>query len=217
MQVRDWTSQLAEMERRIECLEGVRASRIVPTPGHKDIEEIHIIAHPGRRPKQIVRDVESLLFVDFGCPIDYRRISLVQISEENFTTTWAKRPRLISVESISPEQSTVKVTLMKGNGEEVVALYTAKGEEPLTSVAAKACLRAVKKILTEATDEAAELKLKGMEWVSIADRDALFSWVTARVSSTTHELLGACFVREDELTTAASTVLDAVNRRFLGG
>lgn len=211
--MRDWASQLAEMERRIERLEGVRASRIVPTPGRQDIEEIHIIAHPGRRPKQIVRDVESLLFVDFGCPVDYRKISLVQISEADFTSTWAKRPRLISVERISQEPSTIEVILMKGNGKEVAASYTAEGEDPLTRAAAQACLRAVREILAEAP----ELELKGMERVSVADRDALFAWVSAHDCSTTHELLGACFIGGDELATAASTVLDAVNRRFFGG
>jgi hypothetical protein len=184
MPLGDWASQVAAMERRIECLEDVRASRIVPTPGHRDIEVIHIIAEPGRRPKHIVRDVESLLFVDFGCPVDYRKISLVQISEENLTTSWAKRPRLISVEDISQELSS-----------------------------AKACLRVAKGIMVEAP----ELELKGMERISITGRDALFCWVTSRASSTTHELLGACFFRQDELTTAASAVLDAINRRCFGG
>jgi len=201
------------MERRIECLEDVRASRIVPTPGHRDIEVIHIIAGPGRRPKHIVRDVESLLFVDFGYPVDYRKISLVQVSEENLTTSWAKRPRLISVEDISQELNSVKVTLMKGDGEEVSASYTAEGDEPLISVAAKACLRVAKGIMVEAP----ELELKGMERISITGRDAIFCWVTSRASSITHELLGACFFRQDELTTAASAVLDAINRRCFGG
>jgi len=211
--VRDWASQLVEMERRIDRLENVRASRIVPTPGRQDIEEIHIVAHPGRRPKQIVRDVESLLFVDFGYSVDYRRISLVQVSEQNLTTTWAKRPRLISVEDVSQEHSAVRVTLMKRDGEEVTATYTAQGEEPLTTVAAKACLEVAKGAMIEAP----ELELRGLERISIGGRDALFSWVTTRICSSTHELLGACFFREDELTTAVSAVLDAINRRCFGG
>ena len=213
MGVSNWAFRIAEMERRIECLEDVRAIRIVPTPGRPEIEEIHVMAQPGRRPKQIVRDVESLLFVDFDYLVDYRKISLVQISEESFTTTWARRPRLISVEDISQEQSAARVTLMKGNGEEVAASYVAEGEEPLTSVAAKACLQVARRIMSEAP----ELQLKGMGRVSIAGRAALFSWVGSPATSTAHDLLGACFFREDELTTAASSVLDAINRRFFGG
>jgi len=211
--VRDWASQVAEMERRIERLEDVQASRIVPTPGRRDIEEIHIIAHRGRRPKQIVRDIESLLFVHFGCHVDYRKISLVQLDEGNFTTTWARRPRLISVEEVARQQGAIRVTLMKGSGEEVGASCTPKGEEPLTSVAARACLEAVRGVLAEAP----ELALKGIAQVSIGERDALFAWVIARDPSATQDLLGACFMGQDEPTTAALAVLDSVNRRFFAG
>jgi len=213
MSARDWASQVAKMERKIECLEGVQASRIVPTPGSNDIEEIHIIACPGRRPKQIVRDVESLLFVDFGCHVDYRKISLVQIGEESFTMTWARRPRLISVEEVSPPQGTMRVTLMKGNGEEVAASCTAEGAEPLTDVAARACLRAVGDVLAAPP----ELELKGIRRVSIGDRDAFFAWVVVRDISVVQDLLGACFVGRDEPTSAALAVLDSVNRRFFAG
>jgi hypothetical protein len=213
MPARDWASQVTAMERSIECLEEVRASRIVPTPGHQGIEEIHIIARPGRRPKQIVRDVESLLFVDFGYSVDYRKISLVQFNEEHLTTTWAKRPRLISVEDISQEHGAVRVTLMEGDGGEISASCTAQADEPLTSLAAKACLQAAANIMAEAV----ELELKGLERITVAGRDALFSWVASRASSSTCNLLGACFFRNDELTTAASATLDAINRRFFGG
>jgi hypothetical protein len=181
----------------------------VPIPGHQGIEAIHVIASPGRHPKQIVRDIESLLFVDFGFPVDYRKVSLVQIEEEKFTATWAKRPRLISVENVSQEQNAVRVTLMKGNGEEVSATHTAQGEESLINVAAKACLRAAARVMVEGP----ELELKGMERVTTAGRRALFSFVTFRADSAVHELLGACFFKEDDLTTAASAALDAINRR----
>lgn len=210
MQTREWTSQLIEMERKIERIEGVRTSRIVPTPGHQDIDEIHIIAHPGRHPKQVVRDIESLLLVDFGWSIDYRKISLVQISEEDLAATWVKRPRLISVDVTPHQQNSVKVTLMKRNGEEITASYTAKGEETLASVAAQACLQAVKKIVADPP----ELKLQGMGKTSIAGKEVLVLWVTPSTSPIANDLLGACFVREDESTTAALAVLHAVNRRL---
>lgn len=213
MSAKDWASQVVEMERRIECLEDVRASRIVPTPGRRDIEEIHVVACRRRRPKQIVRDVESLLLVDFGCHVDYRKISLVQIGEEDFTIAWARRPRLISVEEVPQPQRAIRVTLMKGNGEEVHASCATEGHESLASASARACLRAVRRALADAP----ELELEGIGQVSIGERHALFACVIARDASTTQYLLGACFMGRDEPTTASLAVLDSVNRRFFAG
>ena len=70
-----------ELEGAINQVQGVVANRVVP--GEKGgLSEIHVMASTERAPKQIVRDIESLLFVKFGFRVDYRKISLVLLELE---------------------------------------------------------------------------------------------------------------------------------------
>ena len=41
--------------------------------------EVHVVAQPGKRPKQIVRDVQSIALASFGLEIDRRIVSVVQL------------------------------------------------------------------------------------------------------------------------------------------
>lgn len=46
--------------------------------------EIHVLASAERNPKQIVRDVQSVLFATFGAEIDHRIISIAQLPADPF-------------------------------------------------------------------------------------------------------------------------------------
>jgi hypothetical protein len=68
--------------RRAEALVGevvsVVAARIVPG-FERPVDEVHVVATTERNPKQIVRDVQSLLYAQLGVSIDHRVVSVVQI------------------------------------------------------------------------------------------------------------------------------------------
>lgn len=68
--------------RRAEALVGevigVIASRIVPG-FERPVDEVHVVATTERSPKQIVRDVQSLLYTQMAISIDHRVVSVVQI------------------------------------------------------------------------------------------------------------------------------------------
>ena len=68
-------------EDTIEARRDVRSATIVGSPvGH--ILEVHVGALPGRNPKQIARDVESMIVAKLGMPIDHRKISVAQVDED---------------------------------------------------------------------------------------------------------------------------------------
>jgi len=71
----------AEIERGLADIAGVRAARVV---GGEDgrIAEVHVLAAPGRAPKQLVRDIQSAVLTRFGITIDYRVVSVVQLERE---------------------------------------------------------------------------------------------------------------------------------------
>jgi len=68
------------IETSVQQVQGVYACRVV-LESPSEIAEIHVVGSPSRRPKQIVRDIESLLFAQFGLRVNFRKISLAQLQE----------------------------------------------------------------------------------------------------------------------------------------
>jgi hypothetical protein len=91
--------------RRAEALVGevlgVVASRIVPG-FDRPVDEVHVVATTDRSAKQIVRDVQSLLYAQMAISIDHRVVSVVQIDagedlaaaqpEEQDEPSWETEP-----------------------------------------------------------------------------------------------------------------------------
>lgn len=71
---------LREAEATLGRLRGVLSSRIVVGAGG-EIAEVHVMATAERGAKQIVRDVESALFANFGVRIDHRKISVAVMDD----------------------------------------------------------------------------------------------------------------------------------------
>ena len=44
------------------------------------IQELHVLASGQKAPRQIVRDIESLLMARFGIAVDHKKISIAQIN-----------------------------------------------------------------------------------------------------------------------------------------
>ena len=69
---------LTEVEREICRLPDVTIARLVAEPSGR-VSEVHVVAHPGKHPKQIARDVQSIALASFGLELDRRIISVVQL------------------------------------------------------------------------------------------------------------------------------------------
>ena len=72
---------LTEVEAAICRLPDVELVRVVPDRSGAPAE-IHVVARPGKSPKQIVRDIQSLTTAALGVTIDHRIVSVVQIDRE---------------------------------------------------------------------------------------------------------------------------------------
>jgi hypothetical protein len=70
---------IQEIENEITRLPEVVACRIVADSVGRPLE-VHVLAHPGKHPKQVVRDVQSVALASFGLDIDRRIVSVVQLS-----------------------------------------------------------------------------------------------------------------------------------------
>lgn len=101
----------ATIERAVGALSGVCGARVVL--GANVINEVHVLATPRRAPKKIIRDIESLLLVQYGYRVDYRRISLAQVAATDGPVR--ERVALRGVEQVrTPHGTFVAVELVDG-------------------------------------------------------------------------------------------------------
>jgi hypothetical protein len=100
-------------------LPGIYAAGI-RTDGEGTINEIHILANSCKNPKQLARDIQSALLAAYNLEIDYRIISIAQLSDDPTEPESATAPtvpaRLRYKGAIFTEgdgRYTVKVTLAR--------------------------------------------------------------------------------------------------------
>src|SRR5215211_4122517 len=67
-------------ENLLTSLEGILSARVVTTP-LGEVSEVHVLAHAGLAPKQLVRNIESALLAQLGLKIDHRKISIAQTAD----------------------------------------------------------------------------------------------------------------------------------------
>ena len=94
---------LTEVEREICRLPDVSIVRLVAESDGR-VSEVHVVAHPGKHPKQIVRDVQSIALASFGLELDRRVISVVQLGGNVLEDASTLRPRP-SIVAITAEAS----------------------------------------------------------------------------------------------------------------
>lgn len=207
-------AQRGEVERALAGLAGMVAVRLVPG-FDRPIDELHALVVEDRAPKQVVRDVQSLLYARFDISIDHRVISVVQLAEDDPLATAegsvpASRVALTRVSlTQSASDASVSVVVTDGDGVEHVGTtaseVTPQGQR---MAAGAATIRAVDDVLAPATT----LTLAGLDQVACGGVDVMLAVVEVRAARTMLTLTGSAVVRRGEIDAAARAVLDALNR-----
>jgi len=198
------------IETSVRQVQGVYACRVV-LESPSEIAEIHVVGSPSRRPKQIVRDIESLLFAKFGLRVNFRKISLAQLQEERSMTMLGNRPRLAeSAFSSDGEHDRVSVRLV--DGESSVA---GEASAPTSSVEkARLGSMAVLAALDHMARGGGEFRVDAIERVPVGDRVVTVVLINVGYGSGEETLIGTAFYRGDAVEAAARATLDSVNRRL---
>ena len=204
---------LAEVEREICRLPDVSIARLV-TDSTGRISEAHIVANPGKHPKQIVRDVQSIALASFGLELDRRVISVVQLGTSVLDEHAGVEARS-SIAAITAEanglRSLVRVTLVRDDEE---AVGFAEGSIATTArhrLVATATVDALRQL-----EPAAEsIDIDHAQIVRIGAHDVAVVTVVF-VSPPSEQLVsGSAIVRpQQEADAVARAVLDATNRRL---
>ncbi len=102
-------NQIYLVEKYIEKLEEVVSCKFVLND-QEEIEELHIVSNGKRNPKQISRDIQSILIASYGIYIDYKKISIAEIPDLKLEKS---NERLI-VDKISYEEIGGRISLTVG-------------------------------------------------------------------------------------------------------
>ena len=205
---------LTEVEREICRLPDVSIARMVAEPDGR-VTEVHVVAHAGKHPKQIVRDVQSIALASFGLDLDRRVISVVQLGGDAIDDAFGAheiRPSIVAITAESNGlRSLVRVTLARDDEE---AVGFAEGSIASTArhrLVAAATIDALRQL--EAAAEC--IDIDHAQIVRVGSHDLAVVTVVFVVPPAEQIVSGSALVRpQQEADAVARAVLDATNRRL---
>jgi hypothetical protein len=193
-------------EEMINKINGVISTKII----HQDnnVQEMHILANNLRAPKQIVRDIESILLTSFDYRIDRKVISIAQIETDDSDPI--KRIKFGGI-SLDVQGNTVecKVKLLYEEEEFFVSQIGIKTATNRKKIVAKATIDAVERILGQT------FIFDVQDVISTTNRDITFISVLVNmvINESEETMVGSAIVRNDVSEAIAKATLAAINRR----
>jgi hypothetical protein len=214
-------------------LPDLSAARIVADSAGRAVE-VHVLALPGKAPKQIVRDVQSVAMASFGLDLDRRIISVVQLGGDEVADDAAddheddaeddaendaeksverSRPRVVAINiEVAHRRAHVRVTLAY-DGEERAGL--AEGTIAVASrhrLVAAATLDAIQQFVPAAEC----LDLDTAQIVRVGPHDVAIVALVLVMPPHEQIVSGSAIVRhnQDPSDAVVRSVLDATNRKL---
>jgi hypothetical protein len=206
---------LHAVETEITRLPEVVACRIVADSVGRPIE-VHVLAHPGKHPKQVVRDVQSVALASFDVDIDRRIVSVVQLSPTGESPgeppkSMEVRADIGAVQSeVEGRRATFRITLSWGQLEATGFAEGSSAGATRLRLIASATLDALRQL-----DPGADaLEVEEAALARVGSQDVVAVTLIHLDPPHEHELLGAALARRSPEVAAVRAVLDAVNRRL---
>lgn len=203
-----------QIEDTVRQLKDVVSVRAVLGPSGR-VDELHVLVHPSRAPKQVARDIESAVRAHLDFILDYKKISIAQVqSRAPIAGGPSRLPRLGFADvalSVNGSRAEAVVHLLRGD-----AVYTgmasghASGYNQLRLIAT-AAIRAVE----DSGGNDGTMVIEDLQTdIPLAGRKAVVVLVSALGSAKGEELLtGSALIRQDTWKAVVNATLDAVNRR----
>ncbi len=199
--------RVSAIEELVCGLQGVLSSRAI-LDEQGQIVELHVLSDESRAPKQVVRDIETILLLRLNHKIDHKKISVVQLAggldeEENRINLGGISYRL------DRATAEVSVSLSLRDTAAEIAATGPNSQQNQTRLVAAATVGALRKLLGNVVD----FVIEEVSTLSFARREAVIVGVTMVTSTSELTLMGAAFVQGDIKEAVVRATLDAVNRR----
>lgn len=197
-------------------LPDVVAARIVTGDGGRPTE-IHVLAHPGKHAKQVVRDVQSVALASFGLELDRRIVSVVQLGPNGAstaqpeTTAFATRPAIGTIQAQTTGlRTTVRVTLTFDQDESTGFSQGSVASAMRPRLVAAATLDALRQL----EPMAESFEVDSSQIVRVGADDVAVVTVVYADPPLEHSLSGSAIVHANSDDAVVRAVLDATNRRL---
>lgn len=212
-----------EIDRLLETLTGVVKARVRLAPEGDSLAEIHVLSDGAAAPKQIVRNIETLLQTAFDLKIDHRVVSIAVLKEgaemahieEHAPDPVVVAPppsrivfQRLRVVQEDPYKCTAYVELKLGD----VIFEGMHRDTDTPNARMYAAGRAVIGALEYLGEKEIALYLAGLEVVRVFNREVMVALVEGRRHRHQIRMMGTAVVEDDIHEAAVRAVLDAVNR-----
>jgi hypothetical protein len=198
------TEMIEEYLRKIQSV--INAKVVVDIDG--EINELHIVSDRSRNPKQICRDVQSVLMSGFGIDIDYKKISIAQIFDDSLEAQDFRLKFETIVLDANASRFFVKVVLDKDGSR-----YEGTAFGPNTLATR---LRTIGNAVLKAVEEYLGLEgvfaLEDIKLLTLASREAVATSVIFFLGNNEWSFCGISFAKGDVYETVVKSVLDSINR-----
>jgi hypothetical protein len=218
-----------QIDTLLETLTGVVRARVRPDDNGHDLREIHVLSDGALAPKQIVRNIETLLKTAFDLTIDHRIVSIAVLKEgadveaaerteppaedrDREESSARPAPRVVfhrlRVLQEEPLKCTAYVELKLGD----VIFEGSHRDTDTPEARVYAAARAVIEALEYLTEKEMAFYLAGLEQMRVYEDNVLIVLVEARRGRQRMRMVGTAAVIDDLHEAAVRAVLDAVNR-----
>lgn len=195
------------IENSLEKLDSVISCKIIQ--GENDvIDEIHIVSNGKRNPKQLSRDVQSILIASHKLEIDYKKISIAQITDN----TLGKMENRLKIKGLSfnneGTKASVKVSLTDTLGTYENSLMGINSVRNIERMLVDATLKNIE----EALGYEDTFILEDIRTIPVSSEKAVVVVVMCMVEDFELKLVGSCLIKTDYKEAIVKATLDAINR-----
>lgn len=201
----------ADLQEVLKKIRGVLYAQVVEDD-RGTIDEIHIVSNMSRSPKQVARDIESLLFARFQIRVDHKKISVAQMEITSESPARAESRLSLEGFGMSIEKNKINCTVTLSHDG---VKYQGVSEGLLDSQARTrgmvvATLNAVHQFLGR--DDVFSLA----EYKTISINDASVIMVCVHVTTALYStmLVGTAQAEDDMLRAVVKATLSATNRKI---
>ncbi len=197
---------IKEIENYLNKISAVICSKIVSE--NNEIKEIHVVSDVEKNPKQLSRDIQSILISKFDINVDHKIISVAQIEREDIPNN-DFRLKLTTIEhSTNGKIFNAKVVLEK-DGEYFIGISSGLHSS-----------RNIPKLLTAAVINAVEnfygseniFILEDVLKVILSGKEAFITLITTFISGKETLLSGSAANGKSNDEMVVKSALDAINR-----
>ncbi len=176
-----------------------------------EICEVHILSDISRTPKQIVRDVQSLLMAQFQRELDHRVISIAQI---DFNSAIQAASRMIIEEiALTKKRGGTEVSVVLSYNDKLFSSSQACSNDKMDI--ARAISQATLNAATAARESLMKFSVLDVRFVEISGDTAVLVCISLKTANgVTCRFSGSSFACDDDETAVVKATLNAINRKI---